>query len=49
MGLDWLTRCVEHFGPDHGLGIGDLPRLRELATPRPGPVARVPDAVPDLD
>jgi hypothetical protein len=48
MGLDWLIRWIEHFGPGHGLGVTDLQRLRELSHPKPGPVARVPDVVPDL-
>jgi hypothetical protein len=48
MGLEWLIRWIEHFGTDHGLGITDLNRLRELATPKPGPVAQTPDVVPDL-
>ena len=48
MGLESLIAWIEHFGTDHGLGITDLRRLRELATPKPGPVARAPDVVPDL-
>jgi hypothetical protein len=48
MGLDWLIRWIEHFGPDHGLGVKDLQRLRELSQPKPGRAARVPDVVPDL-
>jgi hypothetical protein len=48
MGLDWLIRWIEHFDRDHGLGITDLNRLRELANPKPGPVARTSDVVPDL-
>ena len=48
MGLESLIAWIEHFGTDHGLGITDLKRLRELATPKPGPVARAPDVVPDL-
>jgi hypothetical protein len=48
MGLDWLIRWIEHFDRGHGLGITDLNRLRELASPQPGPVARTPDVVPDL-
>ncbi len=48
MGLESLIAWIEHFGPDHGLGISDLKRLRELATPKPGPIARAPDVVPDL-
>jgi hypothetical protein len=48
MGLEWLIPWIEHFGTDHGLGITDLNHLRELATPKPGPVAPTPDVVPDL-
>ena len=48
MGLESLIGWIEHFGTDHGLGITDLKRLRELATPKPGPIARAPDVVPDL-
>jgi hypothetical protein len=48
MGLESLIAWIEHFGTDHGLGITDLRRLRELAAPKPGPVARAPDVVPDL-
>ena len=48
MGLDWLIRWLEHFGTDHGLGIADLQTLRELAKPKPGPIPRLPDVVPDL-
>jgi hypothetical protein len=48
MGLEWLIPWIEHFGTDHGLGMTDLNRLRELATPRRGPVAQTPDVVPDL-
>ena len=48
MGLEWLIPWIEHFGPGHGLGVSDLKRLRELANPKPGPLARVPDVVPDL-
>ena len=48
MGLEWLIPWIEHFGPGHGLGVTDLKRLRQLANPKPGPVARVPDVVPDL-
>ena len=48
MGLESLIAWIKHFGTDHGLGITDLRRLRELATPKPGPIARAPDVVPDL-
>jgi hypothetical protein len=49
MGLESLIAWIEHFGTDHGLGVTDLNRLRQLAKPKPRPVARVPDVVPDLD
>ena len=43
MGRDWLIPWLEHFGPEHGLGVKDLERLRELAGPRWGrPVKDVP-------
>ena len=43
MGLDWLIGWLEHFGPENGLGVKDLERLRELAGPRWGrPVTDVP-------
>ena len=43
VGLDWLIRWLEHFGPENGLGVKDLERLRELAGPRWGrPVTDVP-------
>jgi len=48
MGLESLIAWIEYFGTDHGLGISDLRRLRELATPKPGPIVRAPDVVPDL-
>jgi hypothetical protein len=48
MGLDWLLPWIKHFDRDHGLSVTDLNRLRELASPKPGPVARTPDVVPDL-
>ena len=48
MGLESLIAWIEHFGTDHGLGIADLTRLRELATPKPGRIAPAPDVVPDL-
>jgi len=48
MGLDWLIPWIEHFDREHGLSVTDLQRLRELSQPKPGPVARVPDVVPDL-
>ena len=49
MGLEWLTRWIEHFEPGHGFSVTDLERLRRLANAKPGPVVRVPDVVPDLD
>jgi len=48
MGLESLIAWIEHFGTDHGLGVSDLRRLRELAAPKPGLVPRAPDVVPDL-
>jgi hypothetical protein len=36
MGVDWLIRWLEHFGPENGVGVKDLERLRELAGPRWG-------------
>jgi hypothetical protein len=48
MGLDWLIPWIEHFDREHGLSVTDLQRLRELSQPKPGPVVRVPDVVPDL-
>lgn len=43
MGVEWLLRWLEHFGPENGLGVKDLERLRELAGPRWGrPVTDVP-------
>jgi hypothetical protein len=48
MGLDWLIPWIEHFDREHGLGVTDLQRLRELSQPKPGPVVRVPGVVPDL-
>ena len=49
MGLEWLVRWIEHFGPEHGLGVKDVERLRVLAHPRRDtPPPRVPEAVPDL-
>jgi hypothetical protein len=50
MGLNWVIRWLEHFGPEQGLGVKDIARLRELAGPRWGrgvtdlpPSALVPD------
>jgi hypothetical protein len=48
MGLEWLTRWIEHFEPGHSLGVTDLERLRQLANAKPERVARVTDVVPDL-
>ncbi|MGH2859714.1 MAG: hypothetical protein ACRDMJ_19740 [Solirubrobacteraceae bacterium] len=43
IGLNWLIAWLEHFGPEHGLGVEDLERLRALAGPRWGrPVTDVP-------
>jgi hypothetical protein len=50
LGLNWVIPWLEHFGPEHGLGVKDVARLRELAGPRWGrgvtdlpPSALVPD------
>jgi hypothetical protein len=48
MGLEWLVPWISHFGSDHGLNAEDIDRLRQLATPRPTELRRVPDVVPDL-
>ena len=48
MGLEWLIPWIKHFGPGHGLGVTDLKRLRQLANPKPRPVTRIPDVIPDL-
>ena len=49
MSLGWLVRWIEHFSPEHGLGVKDVERLRVLANPRRDtPPRRVPEAVPDL-
>jgi len=43
VGLASLIRWLQHFGPENGLGVKDLERLRELAGPRWGrPVTDVP-------
>ena len=48
MGVEWLIRWIEHFGPEHGIGVKDIERLRQLANPRrDSPSPRVPEAVPD--
>ncbi|HYB30695.1 MAG TPA: hypothetical protein VEF89_29120 [Solirubrobacteraceae bacterium] len=50
MGREWLTRWIEHFGPQHAFAAGDIQRLRALADRRrDGPPPRVPDVVPDID
>jgi len=50
MGREWLIRWIEHFGPQHAFGAGDIQRLRALADRRrDGPPPRVPDVVPDID
>ena len=36
MGLNWVIPWLEHFGPEHGLGVKDIERLRDLAGPRWG-------------
>ncbi|MGZ6640129.1 MAG: hypothetical protein ACXVII_45930, partial [Solirubrobacteraceae bacterium] len=49
MGLDWLIRWLEHFGPAHGLGVNDIEQLRALAKPQGDPVPpRAADVVPDI-
>ena len=49
MGREWLIRWIEHFGPQHAFGAGDIQRLRALADRRrDGPPPRVPDVVPDI-
>jgi hypothetical protein len=43
MGLDWVIRWLEHFGPEHGLGATDIERVRAMAGPHWGrPVTDVP-------
>jgi hypothetical protein len=43
MGLDWVIRWLEHFGPEHGLGARDIERLRAMAGPHwERPVTDVP-------
>jgi len=43
MGLDWVIRWLEHFGPEHGLGATDIERLRARAGPHWGrPVTDIP-------
>jgi hypothetical protein len=43
MGLDWVIRWLEHFGPEHGLSATDIERLRSIAGPNWGrPVTDVP-------
>jgi hypothetical protein len=52
MGLDWVTRWLEHFGPEHGLGATDIERLRAMAGPHWGrPVTDVPLSahIPSID
>ena len=36
MGLNWVIPWLEHFGPEDGLGVKDIERLREMAGPRWG-------------
>ena len=51
MGLNWVIPWLEHFGPEHGLGVKDIARLRELAGPRWGRgVTDLPSSalVPDM-
>ena len=52
MGVNWVIPWLEHFGPEHGLGVKDIARLRELAGPRWGRgVTDLPPSalVPDMD
>lgn len=51
MGLNWVIPWLEHFGPEHGLGVKDIARLREFAGPRWGRgVTDLPSSelVPDM-
>jgi hypothetical protein len=34
MGLNWVIPWLAHFGPEHGVGVKDVERLREMAGPR---------------
>jgi hypothetical protein len=50
MGLDWVIPWVEHFGPDHGLGVTDVERFNTLAGPHwDQPVVRGVPGLPELD
>ncbi len=52
IGLGWVIGWLEHFGVEHGLGVADIARLRQLAGPRWGqPVTDVPLSahIPTLD
>lgn len=50
LGLDWVIPWVEHFGPDHGLGVTDVERFNALAGPHwDRPVARGVPGLPELD
>jgi hypothetical protein len=52
MGLNWVIPWLEHFGPERGLGVKDIARLRDLAGPRWGRgVTDLPPSalVPDMD
>ena len=40
MGLDSLIPWLHHFGPEHGIGVKDIERFRDLAAPN-GNGARV--------
>ena len=43
MGPDWVIPWLEHFGLEHGLGVKDIERLREMAGPHwARPVTDVP-------
>ena len=52
MGLNSVIPWLEHFGPEHGLGVEDIQRVRELAGPHWGRgVTDLPASalVPDLE
>ena len=52
MGLKWAIPWLEHFGPEHGLGVKDIELLNEMGGPRWGHgVTDLPPTalVPELD
>ena len=52
MGLDWLIRWLERFGPEDGLGVKDLEHLRELVGPwwgRPATDTPLSAHIPSID